>query len=482
MGFHLNSTMKIQQTRKMKRNKTNWIILFFLVCLQPVYSQYKLTYSDFVKNILLHNPIAQNANNITRIAKFQYNAMRGNYDPQLNGNHENKIFNGSNYYSYLNAEIKQPIFTSQSIKLGYDYGIGSNINPEIKTSQFGLPYIGMEASLLQGLLFDKRRADVMKAKYYISYANSEKDIELNSLLFESSLAYFDWLFSMKLRAINTYFLSIAQQRYFGIEQLVNIGERPAVDTIEASLLIQSRMLEIQQANVDVQKSMNQIAAFNWIDATPRELDIQLFSDDSLETYYELAKSNMSQYLYVDTLNNPVIRKYTYFQDILDVEKRLKKEMIKPKVNVNYNLLSTNTSQFNPLFSTNNYKWGFNVSFPLFLRNSINEYRVANVVSYSNKLDLLNKNNELKFKLDAIYKTMSILSEQIINAEKTVKYSQQLVDVEKQKFSIGESSLFLINTREGKWLESTLKLADYKLKFIKTMLQVIYLKGTMKYEF
>jgi outer membrane protein TolC len=322
----------------------------------------------------------------------------------------------------------------------------------------------------------------LKAKYYISYANSEKDIELNSLLFESSLAYFDWLFSMKLRAINTYFLSIAQQRYFGIEQLVNIGERPAVDTIEASLLIQSRMLEIQQANVDVQKSMNQIAAFNWIDATPRELDIQLFSDDSLETYYELAKSNMSQYLYVDTLNNPIIRKYTYFQDILDVEKRLKKEMIKPKVNVNYNLLSTNTSQFNPLFSTNNYKWGFNVSFPLFLRNSINEYRVANVVSYSNKLDLLNKNNELKFKLDAIYKTMSILSEQIINAEKTVKYSQQLVDVEKQKFSIGESSLFLINTREGKWLESTLKLADYKLKFIKTMLQVIYLKGTMKYEF
>jgi outer membrane protein TolC len=466
----------------MKRNKTNWIILFFLVSLKPVYCQYNLTYSDFVKNILLYNPIAQNANNITRIAKFQYNAMRGNYDPQLNGNHENKIFNGSNYYSYLNAEIKQPIFTSQSLKLGYDYGIGSNINPEIKTSQFGLPYIGMEASLIQGLLFDKRRADVLKAKYYISYANSERDIELNSLLFESSLAYFDWLFSIKQRDINTYFLNIAQQRYIGIEQLVNIGERPAVDTIEASLFIQSRMLEIQQSDVDVQKTTNQIATFNWIDATPRDLNIQLFSEDSLETYYELAKSKMSQYLYADTLNNPIIRKYTYFQDILDVEKRLKKEMIKPKFNVNYNLLSTNTSQFNPLFSTNNYKWGFNVSFPLFLRNSINEYRVANVVSYSNKLDLLNKNNELKFKLDALYKTMSILSEQIINAEKTVIYSQQLVDVEKQKFSIGESSLFLINTREGKWLESTLKLADYKLKFIKTMLQVIYLKGTMMYEF
>ena len=117
-----------------------------------------------------------------------------------------------------------------------------------------------------------------------------------------------------------------------------------------------------------------------------------------------------------------------------------------------------------------------------MRNSINEYRVSDLISYSNKLELINKNNELKFKLDAIYKTLSILSEQILNAEKTVNYSKMLVDAEKQKFNIGESSLFLINSRESKWLDATLKLAEYKLKFIKTMLQIIYLKGTMKYEF
>ena len=466
----------------MKRNKRYIVFFFVYVCSIPLYGQYKLNYSNFIKNVLVNNPAAQSADNVSKIAKFQYNAMRGNYDPQLKGSHENKTFIGKNYYSIINAEISQPIFTSQSIKLGYDYGIGNNINPELQTSVNGLPYLGMEASILQGLMFDKRRANVLKAKYYVSYANSDRDAQLNELLFESSVSYFDWIYFVKQRSINSYFLSLAQQRFQGVEQLVIQGERPSVDTIEASLFIQSRMLEIQQSDIEIQKQTNQIASFNWENSNPSQLSMQFISDDSLESYYEMAKLKVSQYLYIDSVSNPIIRKYTHYQEILDVDKRLKKEMIKPKLDVNYNFLSTNNSQFNPIFSTNNYKWGVNVSFPLFMRNSVNEYRVSKLISYNNKLELLNKDNELKFKIEVIQKTISLLSEQILNAEKTVAYSQLLVDAEKQRFNIGESSLFLINSRESKWLEASLKLAEYKLKFIKTMLQIIYLKGNMKYAF
>ena len=466
----------------MKNRKRHFLFIIMYVCFLPVYSQQKLSYIDFINNISLNNPLAQSARNVAEIAEFQYKAMRGNYDPLLLGSHENKTLEGDSYYSILNAELKQPIFTSQSIKIGYDYGIGNNINPEIQTSVYGLPYVGMEASLLQGLMFDKRRADVLKARNYVSYANSERNNQLNQLFFESSLIYFDWLFNVKQRSINTYFYNLAQQRYLGIEQLVELGERPSVDTIEAALFIQSRLLEIQQSDIEIQKSTNQLATFNWSDSKVLESNAQFFPEDSLETFYEKAKSILFQRLYIDSINNPVIEKYMHYQQVLEIEKRLKKEMMKPKLNVNYNFLSTNKNQFSPQFSTNSYKWGVNLAFPLFMRNSINEYRVSDLISYSNKLELINKNNELKFKLDAIYKTLSILSEQILNAEKTVNYSKMLVDAEKQKFNIGESSLFLINSLESKWLDATLKLAEYKLKFIKTMLQIIYLKGTMKYEF
>ena len=101
----------------MKRN--NRCIVYFILCFcsTSIYCQSKLNYSNFIKNVLANNPIAQSADNISKIAKFQYNAMRGNYDPQLNGSHDNKSFNGDNYYSIINAEIKQPIFMTLLISI-----------------------------------------------------------------------------------------------------------------------------------------------------------------------------------------------------------------------------------------------------------------------------------------------------------------------------------------------------------------------------
>ena len=74
-----------------------------------------------------------------------------------------------------------------------------------------------------------------------------------------------------------------------------------------------------------------------------------------------------------------------------------------------------------------------------------------------------------------------MSQQLQNADRSAKYSKQLVEAERLKFENGESSLFLLNTRENKWLETELKLAEYKLKFIKTVLNIIYLNGNLDYK-
>ena len=56
----------------------------------------------------------------------------------------------------------------------------------------------------------------------------------------------------------------------------------------------------------------------------------------------------------------------------------------------------------------------------------------------------------------------------------------MVIAEKIKFDNGESSLFLINTRETKWLEAELKLIEYQLKYTKNIFSLIYLKGNLDY--
>jgi outer membrane protein TolC len=472
--------------RKIRRMRKNSDILFFVVCMLVAINGYSqstvvLSYETYLKNVLQNNPLSKKADNIKRYGELQYNASKGNFDPTINGTYDNKNFNGSNYYSIVNAGVKVPLFTAQNLKVGYEYGVGANINPEKYTSSYGLPYVGLEVGLLQGMMIDYRRADLLKSKEYVNYYSAEKNVQLNNLLYESSLKYFDWLFSLKQLSLNNYFMELAKQRLLGIESLANIGERAAMDTIEAAILYQSRLLDLQSAQIEIQKQNNALATFNWSDSD-MPINAVFTSLDSIDDYYQRAKNGIVKQLYLDSTFNPIIEKYKSYQKVLGIEARLKKEMIKPKLNVNYNALSYNSDSYSPVYSQNNYKWGVDLSFPLLLRRSRNEYKMAKISFQNNSFELANKNNELDFKLNALKQTMNILSEQLQNAERSVKYNRQLVEAEKLRFSNGESSLFILNARENKWLESELKFADYKYKFIKTSISIIYLKGTLNYQF
>ncbi|MBI3521029.1 MAG: TolC family protein [Bacteroidetes bacterium] len=441
----------------------------------------QLSYNAFLMNVLQNNPLAKRAENERKYADTRYRAARGNYDPIVSGSFDQKQLNGSNYYTILNGEIKQPIFTSQYFKFGYDYGNGDYINPQYSTVSNGLPYAGVEVGVLQGLLIDKRRAEVLKSREYLNYYDAEKRIQLNALLFEASQRYFDWLFSLKQVALNNYFMQVAKQRLQGIETLAISGEKASVDTIEAAIFYQARYLDLQAAIIDNQKNTNEIYSFNWQTNGPALITENYSTTDSLDLYFNKAKSLLAESLYQHVPSNPILSKYNSLQKVLEIDNRLKKEMIKPVLNVKYNFLSSNAPLISQSFSYNNYKLGLNVSFPLLLRNPVNDYKLSKIVSQNNTLELLNKTNELSFKLNALKKTINILAEQLQSAERSAKYSKMLVEAEKIKFMNGEGTLFMLNTRENKWLESEIKLAEYKLKFIKTILNLIYLNGNLNYD-
>ncbi|MBK7819181.1 MAG: TolC family protein [Sphingobacteriaceae bacterium] len=169
------------------------------------------------------------------------------------------------------------------------------------------------------------------------------------------------------------------------------------------------------------------------------------------------------------------------QKVLETEKRLKREMIKPVLDLSYNFLNTSNDIIFPTLNTNNYKWGASFSFPLFLRKPRNEYKMADLDAKNNELETINKQNQINFKRKYIIETIKVTAEQIVNAERSAAYSRLLVEAERLKFTNGESSLFLLNSRESKWLETELKLAEFKLKFVKNFIELTYINGDLKYE-
>lgn len=460
--------------------RPHWCIVFvLLVCVGFSQTTRVIDFASFIDHVTNNSPAAQRIYNVARAGEYQLSQARGMYDPQIAASTNNKYFNEKQYYTYLKSDIKQPIFTNQYIKAGYEYGQGAYLDPEYTTPQFGLPYLGFEIGLLQGLLIDKRRAEVLKARAYKDALAAQSKAELNVMLLRASVDYAQWLFARRQNTLFTFFFQLADFRTKSIRHLTETGERAAVDTIEAEIYLQSRMIERQGALLDFTRKLADINTYNWNSPnSPADTTAQLFPTDSLESLYEMAKKYTISLMRSDVNLHPMLAEYKAKQRVLETEARFRKEMIKPQLDVGYNFLYN--QNVNSFISTNNYKWQATLSFPLFLRTPRNAYKVAKLDVENNQYNYLMKQAELLYKHTYLNQSTKLLLDQIELATRAADFSKRLLEAERLKFENGESSVFMINSRESKWLESELKLSELKLKFVLNYFQFIYLTGDNVY--
>jgi len=151
---------------------------------------------------------------------------------------------------------------------------------------------------------------------------------------------------------------------------------------------------------------------------------------------------------------------------LDVERRLKANKLLPKINAEYNFL-TETPELSRSFNNAQYKGGVSISLPLFLRKERGDLRLAKIklndVTFerdATRVTLENKINALQQELDS-YVVQNQVTQQMV-----VDY-QQMLTAEERKFQLGESSLFLVNSRESKLIDGQLKAIAIQNKFFTT---------------
>lgn len=460
--------------------KNKLIFLLFSFLPFAIKAQDNPGFQSFLDRIKSNHPLFQKANNVGEIGRLAKRSAQGGFDPFISGDFDNKTFDGKNYYSVLNMQVKQQLFASQYLSAGYGFSQGVFLNPEEKTPSAGLPFIGLETALGQGMFIDKRRAELLKAKGYEKYYDAERLRLQNELLYQASIAYFEWIFTQKELSLSNYFLELADKRFQGIKSLAEIGENAAIDSVEAFILLQSRLLQVQSVKMDLNKVENFLLSQDWLGPNQEfSMRGKMAMEDSLEQTFSWVNSKYLQLLAAGPQVNPEISKYQAYQEVLEVEKRFRAELIKPKLDLKYNFLGNSPSS-NALFNTSNYKWGVQFAMPLLLRSARNDYKIAKLTLQNNSLDLTNKRNELDLKLDVIQKNLRLITEQLSNAEQNARLSRQLLMAEKLKFDSGESSLFLLNTRETRWMDAELKLAEYRAKFMKGVMELIYVRGDLGY--
>jgi outer membrane protein TolC len=113
----------------------------------------------------------------------------------------------------------------------------------------------------------------------------------------------------------------------------------------------------------------------------------------------------------------------------------------------------------------NYKWGIHFSLPILLRKERGKLELTKLSIQETALTIQQKNLEIQNKVLFYYAQLDNTQQQLSLLSNILQNTQALLDAENIRFTLGESSIFLINTREQKLLETQLKflklLADYQ---------------------
>ncbi|MDB4285780.1 TolC family protein [bacterium] len=431
-----------------------------------------LTYRAYVDNILKYHPLAKQANLRIDVGEAGLRAARGNFDPIVSSGWNQKDFDDKLYYRQFQNTLRIPTWMGVDVVAGYENTEGIFLNPENSTDEFGLWNAGIEVNLLQGLLIDERRTALKQAKIFQNIAENQQQILLNELLYISSIAYLDWQKNYSTRVVIEENIDIATTYFENTKLSFFNGEKTAIDTLEALLILQDATALLQANESMLIKSRQNLENFLWFNDLPLELQPATTPEDYESPVFFIDPVRDNNNTIIN--GHPMILEKQNKQISYEIDLRLKKEKLKPKLKAKYNpLLATSENNIAPIYTSSNVKWGFDFSFPLFFRSERANVQVGNIKIQEVSLEIENKRNELRNKIEGSLQQQSILRQQLTLMRQNVDGYKQLLDAENEKFQYGESSVFLLNKRQEKYINGRLKLIELNIKFQMELLNYLY---------
>jgi outer membrane protein TolC len=465
---------------------------------QAGYAQYDSTASqsftieEYFDNIISHHPVVRQAIFLSDLARQELRLARGAFDPKLKSDFDIKEFGGKTYYNTWDSKLEVPMWFPLDLNAGFERNSGDFLNDERSGTEDGLIYAGVSLPVGRGLMIDERRAAVRQAKLMQDMAEAERIKEINKVLLKAAKAYWEWYNAYQNYLIINEVENLAKVRYDGIVQQVVNGDVAPFDSLKAFINYQLRDVQREQAELEYTNAGIMVSNFLWLTDPDADEAVPL---QLAETTYPTLSSQLDAGVLLELsmlqalqdsarINHPEIVKLDAKIRQLEIEQKLNREFLKPEINLKYNFLTKPTTEgttstngsTSEAFFMNDYKMGAQFYFPLFLRKERAKLQKTNIKLEQNYYERVFQTRSIENEINTVYNTLYNLTELVRMQERMVDNYQALLQGEVIKFENGESSVFLINTRETELLDARLKLLKLQTQYEKAKIELLYAAG------
>ncbi len=413
--------------------------------------------------VMREHPLALAAEAVAARGPAELLAARGAFDPTLQGDYSRKEYLGTEYYEYADAGLSWQSPYALKLEGGRQWAEGTYINPDRRVPAAGQAYLSLKLPLLQGLITDKYRIGLQQGRLAIYLNRAAAEAILNELRYDVSVAYLEWAYATRILLISQETEALIRQRLLDTRELYVQGDKPAVDTLEAAIALANQALTTQQALVDLSLAGQDLRALYWV--LPEGATANLAG---LRPALPLDTSQLARHPELRELRAQVAQQ--------DLDRRLYNEYRKPQLDASYSILGDGFD-LTPADSegsgvgdllTGAYKVGLTFRYPIFMRQARGQLQIAELKVAETGAKLEAKRQQLDAKARANAQAARAFEVQLTSVERLVDQTRALLSAERELFGLGESTQFLLNSREQSLQKALQTLAKIELSRAKAI--------------
>lgn len=442
------------------------------------------TLENLYQLILKNHPAVKQAALLSEVARQEIRLARGNFDPKLEAEFKSKQLNGKAYYDIFGSSLKFPTILPFDPSIGIDQNKGPYLNPEryidnkFHYQQF---YAGISIPLGRGLFTDERRTALRQAELFKDMTEAEQVKMINKVLLDAAKDYWEWYYAYHNYRLLNRSVRIAEEIFSRVKNNYSFGEASGVDTVQAKITWQQRIIEKQEALINFKNSGLRLSNMLWDSlSNPLELDFTWVPVLNPDTW-TLTPEGLKMLADQARINHPELKKIEVKIYQLEVERKLAAEYLKPQLNLNYYAINQPINPQGDLSFAfdDNYKIGIDFSFPVFLRKERSKLALTKLKISNTKFEQSITERQIINNLTGIYNQLTNLQSILANQKQMVESYEKLLEAELLNLQQGESDLFKINIQQEKLIQAQTKWLKLLAENEKQKAQLYWAAGTYR---
>ncbi len=434
-----------------------------------------LTFDAFIATVSRNHPVVRQARLIEEGAGADVTAAFGNFEPTVEASWQQKRFSASAgsaqtlYYNYADIALKIPTPLGADFRMGYERASGRYINPQYTTPANGLFFAGFSIPLGQRILTDERRTALRVARALRDVAQAERAATTNKLLFSAAKSYAEWYSSaLQLQVIRDG-VRLADVRYTAIARRVVAGDAAGIDSIEAAAELNRRRAQLQGAEQSYFAASLDLTSYLW-DARgqPEDLQPSTVPSDSGLGRVVLDSAAVPALLARVMALHPDVRKAAAKVAQAAAERSLARQAMIPLASAELYALRGRDSGFDvgeAIARDGNYKGAINVSSPLLFFKERGKFQSTDAKFDRAELEARETRRDVVLLVRTAINDLAQYDAQLSLQRDAVRLFRILSAGQRAKFDAGESTLFLVNTRERQVLDEEMKFVALQAKYL-----------------